>query len=103
MPHKIYGPPSHKLATVTITLHLPTRANSFTGVVRAEGRAQSKRDNLWSVSEEFTEAAQINGMSMTDAVHHLALIAVQDRPDTQDRFEYYLRGGQHYKTPPLPF
>lgn len=92
MPHPIYGPPQHRLTTVHFTLSLPTRENGRHTRLEAQGRASTQRSSLWSVSETWTWAEQRCGLEPTDALHHLALVVVQDRPSSQDHLEASLTG-----------
>lgn len=97
MPHPIYGQTQHHLSTVTIKLWLPSRANDWKSQILATGEAATKRSALWSHSERWPDPLEVVGMTMTDAVSHLALIAVQDRPASQDMFEFHLKGGKQYE------
>lgn len=92
MPHPIYGPPSHKLSLVSFHLHLPLRSNEYQTHLEVQGRASTQRANLWSVSERW-EATDVDaGLAPTDALHHLALIATQDHPTTQEQLFAALTG-----------
>lgn len=95
MPHPIYGPPSHQLETVTFTLQLPTRRNQYLTRLEVRGEASTKRSSLWSVSESWTPAEQEAGLQPADALHHLALIALQDRPSSQEELFRQLTGEPH--------
>lgn len=103
MPHPIYGPPSHALTHVRFDLELPRRANGYQATVGVIGRSSTKRASLWTYSETFPEASPGQDFMPTDALHHLALIAIQDRPDTQARLEHLLHGGRLYEEPPALF
>lgn len=92
MPHQIYGKPSHQLETVTLTLHLPLRRNGYLTRLEASGRSSTKRGSLWSVSEQWTVDEQAAGLQPSDAVHHLALIALQDHPSSQEALFRQLTG-----------
>lgn len=103
MPHPIYGPPSHALTHVGFDLELPRRANDYEARLYAVGRSSTKRASLWTFHETYAQASPGHGMMPTDALHHLALIAMQDRPDTQARLEHFLQGGRLYEDPPALF
>lgn len=92
MSHPIYGPPQHRLTQVLFTLHLPTRENGHLTRLEAQGRSSTTRASLWSVSESWTRDEQRAGLEPTDALHHLALVAVQDRCSSQDHLERSLTG-----------
>lgn len=92
MPHPIYGPPQHRLSVVHFTLTLPTRENGRRTRLEAHGRAVTQRASLWSVSETWEGAEVRAGLEPTDALHHLALVASQDRCATQDHLERSLTG-----------
>lgn len=92
MPHPIYGPPSHQLDSIIITLHLPTARNGRITRMEAQGRSSTSRASLWSVSETWTRDEQRAGLEPSDAVHHLALVALQDHPASQSHLEASLTG-----------
>ena len=92
MPHPIYGPPSHVLETVTFTLHLPLRRNQYLTRLEVRGEASTRKDRLWFVSETWTTEEQSAGLQPSDAIHHLALIALQDSPSTQEALFRQLTG-----------
>lgn len=92
MPHPIYGPPSHELTSITAILHLPTSFNGRSYRLEVSGRSITSRPSLWSVTETWTQAEQSAGLQPTDALHHLALVASQDRPTTQHQLEMCLIG-----------
>lgn len=97
MPHKIYGKATHKLDTVTIKLWLPTAASDWKSKMLATGDTYTHKRALWSHCEMWGDPLEVAGMTMTDAVQHVALIAVQDRPASQEMFDYYLRGGKQFE------
>lgn len=84
MPHPIYGPPSHKLETVDFRLSLPLKRSNYVTRLEVHGRASTSRSALWSVSESWTTDDQVAGLQPADALHHLALIALQDTPYSQE-------------------
>lgn len=96
MNHKIYGKPNHKLDTVSIKLWLPTAASNWQSKLLVMGDTYTQRSSLWSHCEMWSDPLEVTGMTMTDAVHHIALIAVQDRPTTQEMFDFHLHGGAQY-------
>jgi hypothetical protein len=92
MPHPIWGPPDHELETVTITLTLGTRRNGRHTKVQAHGSSSTRRVPLWSVSEAWTSGEVQAGLQPGDAIHHIALVALQDRPTSQNHMERSLMG-----------
>lgn len=102
MPHPIYGPPEHKLEYVLLRLVLPLRSNDYESRVTAFGHSQTKRGFLWSFSESWAHDMKGDEYGPADAVHHLALVALQDRPTTSSALELSLRGGNDTsEQPPL--
>jgi len=47
-------------------------------------------------------ATRGNDLAPVDALHHLALVVMQDRPITLSALEHGLRGGRLYEEPQLP-
>jgi len=97
MSHPTFGRPTHKLETVTLKLWLPQRKNDFKATLLATGEATSSRSALWSHREDWPDPLEVVGMTLTDAVAHVALIAVQDQPASQDMFNFFLRGGKQFE------
>lgn len=95
MPHPIYGPPSHALDRLVITIEFdPTGGYHLTGV----GSSLSKRGSLWSYRADFEQTQQIE---VSDHVAHLTICALQDTPLDQERLEYSLSGGLGWEDIPL--
>jgi len=92
VPHPIYGPPSHKLETVNFRLTLPLRRNAYVTSLEVRGETSSQRSSMWFVNEKWTEADQVAGLQPSDALHHLALIALQDSPTSQEHMFRALTG-----------
>lgn len=92
MPHPVYGVPDHKLERVRFTLHLPLPHNENVTSLTVLGESSTARTSLWSVSESWTAEEQCAGLQPADAVHHLALIALQDRPRSQEALFGLLTG-----------
>nr|CRY97246.1 hypothetical protein [uncultured prokaryote] len=84
MPHPIYGKPSHQLEVLKFSLHLPNRRNGWLTRLEASGECSTKRASLWSISETWTVAEQDSGLQPTDALHHIALLGIQDHPASQE-------------------
>lgn len=92
MPHPIYGPPSHRLEVVHFRLALPLKRNGYLTSLAVKGESSTSRSSLWTISETWTPDEQEAGLQPTDALHHIALIAVQDRPSSQDAMFRQLTG-----------
>lgn len=87
----------HRLDRVEITLNLATSAIDGSMGLQVVGRAQSKRAALWTYHESFHPEQDLEkGYSLGDAVHHVTLVCVQDRPSSLDRLDFALRGGLSY-------
>lgn len=93
MPHPIYGPPDHQLEYVEFKLVLPLRSNGYKSRVDAYGHSQTRRGTLWSSTEQWTHDMKGDEYGPTDSLHHLALVALQDRPTSPTALELALRGG----------
>lgn len=102
MPHPIYGRPSHQLEAVTCRLVLPCKRNNYRSSILVEGFAETKRAALWSVRESWEPDEVTAGLQPADAIHHVLLVASQDRPASQDVLELQLTGGG-WEEVPLPF
>lgn len=99
----MWAPPSHRLEEVQITLYLPGEHDSGVTSMRVAGRASTKRANLWTYQEHFDPSLDAEkGYSVSDAVHHVALVCLQDRPNTLARLDFALRGGLSWSQDELP-
>lgn len=103
MPHPIYGPPEHRLATVEARLEVPTRANDYWTRLHVVGRSTTKRAALWTVTEAWQATGRDLGLVPVDALHLVALIALQERPRSQAEVEYHLRGADRQPEAPTLF
>lgn len=93
MPHPIYGPPQHRMTELAIKLWLPTKENGRKTTLQAFGISETSRGSLWSLREEWSASdVQPGGYEPTDALHHLAMVAMQDQPTTQAQVEACLVG-----------
>lgn len=102
MPHSTYGPPHHQLETVTIKVTLPQRRNGYQTSLTAHGEASGKRAPLWTIREQWGADEIERGLQAGDAVAHLLLTALQDRPNCQSGMEASLIG-EGWEDVPLPF
>lgn len=95
--------PMHKLERVTLRVYLPNDASPNAVTTSAEGWAPTKRGHLWHVNESWSSDERSPGMmEPADWIHHLALVAMQDRPNTPERLDFALTGGLGYQDPLWP-
>lgn len=92
MPHPIYGDPSHALETVEFSLVLPVRSNEHRTSLQCIGRSGTARSALWVVKESWSWSEQEAGLQPTDAMAHVGLVSLQDRPTSQQQVEACLIG-----------
>lgn len=102
MPHPVYGPPSHKLEQVTLSLWLPSAANGRTTRLEVAGRASTARPALWSYRETWTPADVESSLQPVDTAHWLLLAVAQDQPSSQAAFDRCVQPGG-WEDVPLPF
>lgn len=90
---------THELQRVRFTLELPTSA--LPGVVRgtAIGESEFRRAPLWAESTSWNEREDDARHAPADWLHHLALTALQDRPNSQERLLFGLTGGLGVQDP----
>lgn len=90
----MWQPPNHRLERVEITLVLPDEARRTDVTIRAAGRASTRRADLWTYQETLDAWPDVEkGYGAGDALNHIALVCMQDRPNTLDRLQFALRGG----------
>lgn len=90
--------PKHHLETFHINVRF-TPDNEV--ILAASGRTPAQRKDLWKYRETFTWPD--DQLTVTDAIHHLALAVVQDRPSSDHLLHLALRGGSAFEDVPLPF
>lgn len=90
---------NHQLHKVRFTLELPTGPEP--GVVSAyvTGESGTKRGRLWHEANVWTEGQDDCRHAPADWIHHVALTAVQDRPNSQERLLFGLTGGLGVQDP----
>lgn len=94
--------PFHRLNRVEFTLYLPRYDHAVSSEMRAAGYSDTKRAALWHYHEAFDHVLDAEkGYGVGDALHHVALVALQDRPNSLDRLEFALRGGLAWEQAPL--
>lgn len=86
--------PRHHLTSIEARLSIPHPVDRLQQVLTVSGRSVTKRTNLWTYHEAFDlELMQEKGYSAADALHHIALVCIQDQPNTLDRLDFALKGG----------
>lgn len=94
---------AHELDRVEITLYLPKDPQDRSAVMQVAGRASTRRANLWTYQELFDPSIDTEkGYGIGDAVHHVTLVCLQDRPNTLERLNFALRGGLAWHQDELP-
>lgn len=93
MPHPIYGPPSHDLESIRLTLHLGSLRNNHVTRLELQGSTSTKRGHLWYYRELWSPSDQSAGLQPVDTAHWALLAAAQDRPNTQEALERCLMPG----------
>lgn len=87
-----FGPVDHQLETVVTRLYLPRRHNNYVTSFQAFGYSSTRRAHLWAESDEWEQTEQVHGLQVVDSVSHLLLVALQDRPTSQQFLEAGLVG-----------
>lgn len=88
-----YLPPTPALHSVLFHLNLAADPEvPASVVVHAQGRSVYRRGNLWAESSIFAPGDD-QQIAPADWLHHIALVALQDRPNTQERLLFGLTGG----------
>lgn len=91
-----------KLRTVQFRLELDSGPHDDTIVTYAHGYSPNRRTHLWSEANVFSPVEHDLKVEPADWIHHVALCALQDRPNTQERLLFSLTGGLGQQDP-LPF
>ena len=90
------------LDRVDFALRLPLGQGEHSVSVTAIGRCATKRNALWTYAESFDHRDdRSKGYGPADALHHIALVAIQDLPGRLEDLDLALRGGVSYVEPPL--
>lgn len=85
------------LERVEFSLLLPTAAQPNTSALSVHGRSPLRRPALWSYHEAFDDQVDAaKGYGVHDAMAHVVLVCMQDRPNTLDRLDFALSGGLRY-------
>lgn len=90
---------SPHLHVVTFRLEMPEDPSADGPVVtHAAGNSPYKRRTLWHESNVFGADEDLRH-APADWIHHLALVSLQDRPNTQERLIFSLTGGLGVQDP----
>lgn len=90
----------HRLTEVRFTLQLSHPDVEVPVIVGlAQGSGETKRTSLWTESNIWTGDELAQGNVVADWVHHIALAALQDRPNTSERLLFSLTGGLGVQDP----
>ena len=92
MPHPIWGRPQHQLEAVYFQIYLPSVENSRTTTMIATGTSRTSRPSMWSIREQWVGGEQERGYQPGDALHHVCMTAMQDRPTSQAQMEACMIG-----------
>lgn len=87
----------HSLDRLLLEVRFDTPGEVF---LSAHGRSNTAAKDLWRYSELFDGTP--NDLSAGDAIHHLALAVLQDRPRTEHLLALALRGGTIWSEEELP-
>lgn len=90
--------PDHVLEAFTIKVNFEREGLML---LTSTGRASTSRKDLWRYREEFSYP--LDSLRCADAVHHLAIAVIQDRPRTDHLMHQALRGGSAFEDVQLPF
>lgn len=94
---------NHQLESVELTLWLPKPDEYADVTIKAVGRASTKRAALWVHQELFNDELDAQkGYGPADALHHILLVAMQDRPNSVERLNFALSGGLTWCQDELP-
>lgn len=84
----------HQLDQVDFRLHLPPSLLEGPTGLSATGRSATSRTALWTYQEEFdVDTTPEKGYEAHDAIAHICLVAIQDRPSSVHSLNLALRGG----------
>lgn len=91
--------PTPTLALVTFRLEFPSSPGEDGPVVtHAAGSSPNRRRSLWSESSVFGLDDDLKH-APADWIHHVALTALQDRPNSSERLLFGLTGGLGLQDP----
>jgi len=88
----------HTLDRITLELEFPRHGET---VLKASGYSATKRGRLWHLEERW--GAVQSDLPAHDAIAHLALVCLQDRPRSEEQLGRSLRGGALWEEVELPW
>lgn len=89
-------PPLH---VVTFRLELSEDPQDETIVARATGESTYRRQRLWTEVSTFSADRDDLRHAPADWINHIALVALQDRPNSPERLIFGLTGGLGLQDP----
>lgn len=92
MTHNLYNAPK-VLHTVEFRLELPTRPGYRVVNALAQGQSHNKRRPLWTEANVWNNTDSDLNVEPADWIHHIALVALQDEPASQEALLMGLTGG----------
>lgn len=94
-----YAVPTPRLEQVVFTLDI-VETGGIDGVsARAHGTSTFKRRALWTEAASWSEDSADLRHEPADWIHHIALAALQDRPNNTERLLFSLTGGLGQQNP----
>lgn len=94
-----YAVPTPRLQQVVFTLDIVESDPVDVVTVRAHGTSEYRRRVLWHEHSSWSEDSSDIRHEPADWVHHVALAALQDRPNTSERLIFSLTGGLGQQDP----
>lgn len=93
MPIHDYMPDALPLASVSFRLWVPEPGQSDTVRLTASGWDREENRRLWLLHETWSHPeVGRDGYEPSDAISHVVLVALQDRPETQAQMESCMIG-----------
>jgi len=90
---------SHKLNRITTTLDFGSPTEEGLVIATIHGWSSTKRGALWSEGNLWQEGEADLRMEPADWIHHVHLVALQDKPNSKQRLIYGLTGGAGFQDP----
>lgn len=94
MTYSHQAPPLH---VVTFRIEMAEDPVDESIVTRAFGESNYRRQRLWTETNTFNVHDDDLRHAPADWMHHIALTALQDRPNTPERLVFGLTGGLGYQ------
>ena len=88
-----YRPHTPRLERVELTLDFTQEGGHDLILSTATGSSQYRRRSLWHEQATWSDVDSDLRHEPADWLHHIALTAIQDHPNTQERLLFGLTGG----------